>query len=89
MVLGTAIVGLRKEKTMVKKQLVIWNLNDLKTIMYEINNIEILCKKKPHISKVIFSIFLLSFVQKLIIFLNCVCNFFQLIKVFVFKGNCS
>jgi len=43
-----------KEKTMVKKQLVIWNLNDLKTIMYEINNIEILCKKNPHISKVIF-----------------------------------
>ena len=43
-----------KEKPMVKKQLTIWNLNDLKTIMHEINNIEILCKKNPQISKIIF-----------------------------------
>ncbi len=43
-----------KEKPMVKKQLTIWNLNDLKITMHEINNIEILCKKNPQISKIIF-----------------------------------
>ena len=42
-----------KEKPMVKKQLTIWNLNDLKITMREINNIEILCKKNPQISKII------------------------------------
>ena len=43
-----------KEKPMVKKQITIWSLNDLKTTMHEINNIEILCKKNPQISKIIF-----------------------------------
>ena len=42
-----------KEKPMVKKQLTIWNLNDLKITMREINNIEILCKKNPQLSKII------------------------------------
>ena len=36
-----------QEKPIIKKHLSIWNLSDLKKIIYEINNIEILCKKKP------------------------------------------
>ena len=43
-----------KEKPIIKKQLSIWNLKDLKEIVYEINNIEFLCKKNPKISKIIF-----------------------------------
>ena len=43
-----------KEKPLVKKQLSIWSINDLKKMIGEINNIEILCKKNPHISRVIF-----------------------------------
>ena len=43
-----------KEKPFVKKQLTIWNLNDLKKIIYEINDTELLCKKNPQISKFIF-----------------------------------
>jgi DNA polymerase-3 subunit delta len=43
-----------KEKPLVKKQLSIWSLNNLKKMIGEINNTELLCKKKPHISKVIF-----------------------------------
>ena len=43
-----------KEKPIVKKQLSIWTLNDLKKIILEINNTELLCKKNPNISKFIF-----------------------------------
>ena len=43
-----------QEKPLVKKQLSIWSLNDLKKIIGEINNTELLCKKKPRISKIIF-----------------------------------
>ena len=43
-----------KEKPLVKKQLSIWSLNELKKIIGEINNTELLCKKNPHISKIIF-----------------------------------
>ena len=43
-----------QEKPLVKKQLSIWNLNDLKEIIIEINNTELLCKKNPKISKIIF-----------------------------------
>ena len=43
-----------KEKTIVKKQLTVWSLNELKTTIYEINDVELLCKKKPTISKVVF-----------------------------------
>ena len=43
-----------KEKPMVKKQLIIWNLTDLKIAIQEINDTEILCKKNPKISKIIF-----------------------------------
>ena len=42
-----------KEKPIVKKQLSIWSYNDLKKVVYEINNIEILCKKNPQISQII------------------------------------
>ena len=43
-----------KEKPLVKKQLSIWNLNDLRKIISEINNTELLCKKNPQISNSIF-----------------------------------
>ncbi len=43
-----------KEKPLVKKQLSIWSLDDLKKMIGEINNIELLCKKNPQISKFIF-----------------------------------
>jgi len=43
-----------QEKPLVKKQLSIWNLNDLKKIIIEINNTELLCKKNPKISKILF-----------------------------------
>ena len=36
-----------KEKAFVKKQLSIWSLGDLKKIIDEINNTELLCKKNP------------------------------------------
>jgi len=43
-----------KEKPIVKKQLSIWSLNELKKIIYEINTTETLCKTKPQIAKIIF-----------------------------------
>ena len=43
-----------KEKPIVKKQLSIWTLKNLKETINEINNIELLCKKYPQISKIIF-----------------------------------
>ena len=39
---------------MIKKQLSVWSLVDLKKIIGEINDTELLCKKNPQISKVIF-----------------------------------
>ena len=53
-----------KEKPMIKKQLTIWSLNDLKTTMHEISNIEILCKKNPQISKIIFFNFFTKLCKK-------------------------
>jgi len=43
-----------KEKPLVKKQLSIWHLNDLRKIITDINNTELLCKKNPQISNSIF-----------------------------------
>ena len=43
-----------KEKPLVEKQLSIWSLDELKKIISEINNTELLCKKKPLITKMIF-----------------------------------
>ena len=53
-----------KEKPMVKRQLSIWNLNDLKKIINEINNTEYLCKKNSQVSKVIFFNFFLKICVK-------------------------
>ena len=50
-----------KEKPLVKKQLSIWSLIDLKKIINGINSTELLCKKNPQISKTIF----LNFFTKL------------------------
>ncbi len=53
-----------KEKPVVKKQLAIWNLNDLKNIVLDINNTEVLCKKNPQISNSIFFNFFLKICKK-------------------------
>ena len=53
-----------KEKPMVKKQLAIWTLNNLKTAIHEINDIEVLCKKNPQISKIIFFNFFTTLCKK-------------------------
>jgi len=42
------------EKPLIKKQLGVWSLIELKKIVPEINDIELLCKKNPQISKAIF-----------------------------------
>ena len=49
-----------KEKSIVKKQLSVWKLNDLKNIAKGINNTELLCKKNPQVSNVIFFNFFLE-----------------------------
>ena len=49
-----------KEKPLVKKQLSIWNLNELEKIISGINNTEYLCKKNSQASKVIFFNFFLK-----------------------------
>ena len=43
-----------KEKPIVKKQLNIWKTSDLKNIISEINKAELLCKKNPQVSKIVF-----------------------------------
>jgi DNA polymerase-3 subunit delta len=53
-----------KEKPLVKKQLSIWNLNDLKKMINEINSTELLCKKNPNISNAIFFSFFTRICKK-------------------------
>ena len=53
-----------KEKTIVKKQLTIWKLKDLKEIIPNINNTEILCKKNPQVSNSIFMNFFMEICKK-------------------------
>ena len=53
-----------KEKPLVKKQLSLWNLNDLKNLIGEINNTELLCKKNPTAGKAIFYKFFLDICVK-------------------------
>ncbi len=53
-----------KEKPLVKKQLSIWNFNELKKIANGINNTELLCKKNPQVSKAIFFNFFLKICTK-------------------------
>ena len=43
-----------KEKSMVKEQLLIWETKELKSAINRTNNTELLCKKNPQISKVVF-----------------------------------
>jgi len=43
-----------KEKPLIKKQLSIWSLDELKKIIGVINDTELLCKKNPQISRAIF-----------------------------------
>ena len=43
-----------KEKPIIKKQLSIWSLDELRKMISEINDTEYLCKKRPQISKAIF-----------------------------------
>jgi len=59
-----------KEKPMVKKQLTIWSLDDLKTTIHEINDTEVLCKKNPQISKIIFFNFFSEILGNNLAFLN-------------------
>ena len=53
-----------KEKPLVKKQLSIWNINDLKELISDINNTELLCKKNPQISNSIFFDFFTKICKK-------------------------
>jgi len=53
-----------KEKPLVKKQLSIWNLKDLRKIINDINDTELLCKKNPQISNSIFFSFLSEICKK-------------------------
>ena len=53
-----------KEKPVIKKQLNIWSLDALKKIVNELNSVEILCKKNPQISKVIFFNFFSNICKK-------------------------
>jgi len=53
-----------KEKPIIKKQLSIWSANDLKKAVHEMNNIELLCKKNPEISKIIFFNFFTGLCKK-------------------------
>ena len=53
-----------KEKPIVKKQLTIWSVQDLKTTIEEINDTEVLCKKNPQISKIIFFNFFTKLCKK-------------------------
>ena len=43
-----------KEKPVIQKQLKIWDIKKLKDLIHEINEIELICKKKPQVSKIIF-----------------------------------
>ena len=43
-----------KDKPIIKKQLMIWPINELTKTIYKINDTELLCKKNPQLSKIIF-----------------------------------
>ena len=53
-----------KEKSIVRKQLTVWKINDLKNMIYQINNIEISCKKNPRSSAPILFNFLTGLCKK-------------------------
>ena len=53
-----------KEKSIVKKQLSIWTLEDLKKMIDDTTNAELECKKNPQISKIIFFNFFTQICKK-------------------------
>ena len=53
-----------KEKPTIKKQLTVWSFKELKKVINEINNTEVLCKKNPQASKVIFFNFFSTICKK-------------------------
>ena len=53
-----------KEKPLVKKQLSIWQIDELKKANKEISYIEMLCKKNPKFAKIIFFKFISSICKK-------------------------
>ena len=53
-----------KEKPLIKKQLTIWSSNDLKKTIQEINGIEVMCKRNPEVSKIIFFNFFTQICKK-------------------------
>ena len=53
-----------KDKSTIKKQLTIWNLTDLKKIILESSNTELLCKKNPQVSNAIFFNFFTKLCKK-------------------------
>ena len=53
-----------KEKPIIRKQLNIWKVKDLKKIISDINNTELLCKKNPNVSNSIFFSFFLEICKK-------------------------
>ena len=53
-----------KEKPLVKKQLTIWGIGELKKTNNEISHIEMMCKKNPQISKIIFFNFISEVCKK-------------------------
>ena len=53
-----------KEKPLLKKQLSIWSLSELKKVIIEVNKTELLCKKNPQISNSIFFNFFSNICKK-------------------------
>jgi len=53
-----------KERPLVKKQLSIWKIDELKKTNKEISYVEMLCKKNPQISKIIFFKFISGICKK-------------------------
>ena len=53
-----------QEKPLVRRQLLIWSLDDLKKIIIKINDTELLCKKNPQISKAVFFNFFAEICKK-------------------------
>mgnify|MGYP000042949213 CR=1 FL=1 len=53
-----------KDKPLVKRQLTIWSFDKLKEIFNEIKDVELMCKKKPHLSKIIFFNFFTKICKK-------------------------
>jgi len=53
-----------KEKPILKRQVAIWSLDDLKKIVSQISDTEILCKENPQISKIIFFQFFTKICKK-------------------------